>query len=133
MTAKPRDYEVGWGKPPKSSQFGKGQSGNPKGRPKGAKNLKTDLEEELQQKIIVTERGRRKHVSKQRLMIKTLMAKGLAGDARSISVLLGLIARLSPTGEQVLPLDDLAAGDKVILKSYQERVRRQMKMEPNHD
>ena len=30
------DYEVGYGRPPKSGQFKKGQSGNPKGRPRNA-------------------------------------------------------------------------------------------------
>ena len=33
----PRDYEVGYGKPPKEHRFKKGQSGNPRGRPKDAK------------------------------------------------------------------------------------------------
>ncbi len=34
----PRDYEIGYGKPPKHTRFKKGQCGNPKGRPKGARN-----------------------------------------------------------------------------------------------
>lgn len=36
------DYEVGYGKPPKHTQYKPGQSGNPDGRPKGSKNKRTE-------------------------------------------------------------------------------------------
>jgi len=42
-----RDYEVGYGKPPHHTRFVKGQSGNPRGRPRGAKNMKTLLNKAL--------------------------------------------------------------------------------------
>lgn len=41
------NYQVGYGKPPKHSRWKKGQSGNPRGRPKGTRGLKTDLHDEL--------------------------------------------------------------------------------------
>ena len=51
-------YEVGYRKPPKATQFKQGQSGNPHGRPKGTKNLKTDLIEELGEHITLSEGGK---------------------------------------------------------------------------
>jgi hypothetical protein len=38
--SKPSDFEVGYGKPPKGTQFKKGQSGNPSGRSKKDKAFK---------------------------------------------------------------------------------------------
>ena len=72
-------YKVGYGKPPKTKQFKRGKSGNPKGRPKGSLNLATDLTTELSEHITVREDGRSRKVSKQRALIKSLMAKALQG------------------------------------------------------
>jgi len=62
-------YKVGYGKPPKASQFKRGKSGNPRGRPKGSLRLATDLAAELGEQITVREDGRSRRVSKQRALI----------------------------------------------------------------
>ena len=87
-------YRVGYGKPPKAKQFKRGRSGNPKGRPKGSLNLATDLTAELGEHITVREDGRPRKVSKQRALIKSLMAKALQGDVRATAALLALYARV---------------------------------------
>jgi hypothetical protein len=50
MDDQPRDYAVGYGKPPVETRFQKGQSGNPEGRPRGTKKLVTLLAEVLSQR-----------------------------------------------------------------------------------
>jgi len=88
------DYKVGYGKPPKSGQFKRGKSGNPKGRPKGSLKLATDLAAELNEQITVREDGKARRVSNQRALIKSLMAKALQGDVRANAAVLALYARV---------------------------------------
>jgi Family of unknown function (DUF5681) len=88
------NYKVGYGKPPRSSQFKRGKSGNPKGRPKGRMKLETDLSAELNEKITVREDGRPRRVSKQRALVKSLIAKALQGDVRASAAVLALYARV---------------------------------------
>ena len=116
------DYEVGYGKPPKHTQFKPGESGNPKGRPKGTKNLATDLSEELAEKIVVNEGGRQLKISKQRAMIKSLLAKALKGDTRAATVLLKLLidAEQATTRNEVA--ETLSEDDQAILARFAERI-----------
>jgi hypothetical protein len=88
------EYNVGYGKPPKSGQFKRGKSGNPKGRPKGILKLATDLAAELNEQITVREDGKPRRVSKQRALIKSLMSKALQGDVRANATVLALYARV---------------------------------------
>ena len=85
----------------------KGKSGNPSGRPKGSLNLATDVTAELGEFITVREDGRSRRVSKQRALIKSLMAKALQGDVRAMTSLLALYARVSTEA----PNDDNQAVD----------------------
>jgi hypothetical protein len=89
-------YEIGYRKPPKATRFKAGQSGNPKGRPRGSPNLATDLSAELGEQITIREGGQARQVSKQRALIKSLMAKALQGDVRATTALLALYARSIP-------------------------------------
>ncbi|MEO0750456.1 MAG: DUF5681 domain-containing protein [Pseudomonadota bacterium] len=90
MSEQDQDYDVGYGKPPKSGQFKKGQSGNPKGRPKGAKGLKASLKRELESSITVRERGREVKLSKAEVLAKGLMGDALKGDAKARTEVLRL-------------------------------------------
>lgn len=83
-----QDYEVGFGRPPKARQFRKGQSGNPRGRPRGAKNFSSIMQEELQQPVLVRENGKQKSMSKLRAIAKQLVNRAAAGDHRAIRTLI---------------------------------------------
>ena len=119
------DYEVGYGKPPKHTRFQPGQSGNPRGRPKGTKNLKTDLMEELGEKILVREGDHARQVSKQRALVKTLLTRALKGDVRAANLLLSMMMRLLDTGEGAPEeVEDLRPDELEVLQAYKERLTR---------
>jgi Family of unknown function (DUF5681) len=84
---------------------------------------KTDLTEELQERILLKEGGKPKQVSKQRAMLKSLMAKALHGDARAATLLVNLVARLVDQSEQDDPSTPLAADDAAILAAFEARIR----------
>ena len=81
------DYAVGYGRPPQHTRFAKGQSGNPRGRPAGSKNLVTLLARELDQPVQVVENGRRRNVSKREVMLTQLVNKSIAGDLRATKMI----------------------------------------------
>lgn len=116
------EHRVGYQKPPEHSRFKKGQSGNLKGRPRGTKNLKTDLREELRETIMVREGERTLRISKQRAIVKSLIAKTLKGDARAAAVLLSLISN-SDGFDNSADVDQPLGTDEIeLLKGIEQRL-----------
>jgi hypothetical protein len=116
------DYPVGYKKPPKSTQFQPGESGNPKGRPKGVKNLASDLAEELEQFVVVHEGSQTLKVTKQRAMLKSLFAKAMKGDVRASSALITLILGLEQSKLQKTSAESLAEDDLEILEAFKQKI-----------
>lgn len=85
------DYTVGFGKPPKHSRFKPGQSGNPKGRPKGSRSARTLLDRALSTPITITENGISRTVQHREALFKSLTAKALKGDMRSFALIIKLM------------------------------------------
>jgi hypothetical protein len=79
-------YEVGYGKPPKSTQFKKGRSGNPKGRPKKKHNAKQSFHEVFARKILATVDGKRQYIDGMEALFLHLRAKASAGDLKAIGL-----------------------------------------------
>ena len=122
-----RDYDVGWGKPPKATQFPKGQSGNPRGRKPGRQNLKTELLRELNQTVAMTVDGRRRKMSLQTVITKRLVADAAKGDAKARDQLLRLINQIEATPEARGPDPFAAAKDAEILARFRDELVNEIK------
>ena len=117
---------VGYGKPPRHGQFKPGKSGNPRGRPKGSKNLNTILHKELNTRVPVTENGRHKLISKGEAIVKQTVNKAISGDHKAAQMVLNE-ARQSE--DQILAGSGRAADipvapeDQLVIDSIVRRIR----------
>ena len=98
----PCDYEVGYGKPPHHTRFKKGQSGNPRGRPSGSKNLATVLSEALNELVIVAENGGRRKITKRQAIITQLVNQSAKADWRATKILLDILQAIESRSEPAL-------------------------------
>lgn len=118
------DNDGGYGRPPKHAQFKKGQSGNPRGRPKGATSFKADLAAELQEKLALTENGRERKITKQRAFIKTLTAAAIKKDIRAVNALLACMKYFG-VGEEERITENVDVEDLDLLETYLNQQRKQ--------
>ena len=98
LSSKPESpYPVGYAQPPKHTQFPKGVSGNPGGRPKGSRYLNVILSEELDQSIIITEGGKTLEMTKQEVFVKSLINKAASGHPKAQELLFKEMRRAEET------------------------------------
>ncbi len=121
----PGEYEVGYGRPPLASRFQPGRSGNPKGRPKGAKNLTTLTREKLDAKVSVREGGREKRMSKGEIGVTKLVNRfAETGDPKLFLALMKL-QEMGASGQgkalgatDAKTADDQSTRDEAILRWF---------------
>jgi hypothetical protein len=111
-------YAVGYGRPPKATRFKKGESGNPKGRPKGSRPVGAVLQEILEQRIAVTENGRTRRIPALEVMLRRLANDAMRNDVAALKTILTLVDRYSDASESQIKLDDLLEEDRAILANF---------------
>jgi len=117
-TPKP-DYEVGYCRPPKETQFKKGQSPNPTGRKRKPKSVQVQMQEVLAQKIPITEGGKIKRLPRQQVILLNLANKAAKGDLKAAAFVFNLLcspehADTDTIDQASLSPDDQAMFDKVL-------------------
>jgi hypothetical protein len=117
------DEKPGYKRPPKAKQFKAGTSGNPRGRPKGSRNLKTDLSKLLNKRITVREDGEVRKISRQEAILLGLFSQALRGDAKATSSILAMCMKFDPPSEMRKQTDDgeLSEADQEIIDDYLRR------------
>lgn len=115
------DYEVGYGKPPRHSRYKPGQSGNPKGRPRGALSLNTIVRKRMHEIVsLKTARGISRVPRIEGLFMKAMEVGG-RGEIRALERLFAMYVAAFPepaeASEPVGPVDPglVSDADKAIL------------------
>jgi hypothetical protein len=117
------DTAVGYGRPPKATQFKKGQSGNPKGRPKGSRPVGAVLQEILGQRIAVTENGRTRRLPALEVMLRRLANDAMRSEPVALKLILSLFDRYGDSPEAGIRFDEVLAEDKAILANFLKETR----------
>jgi Family of unknown function (DUF5681) len=116
-------YEIGYQKPPKHTQFAKGCSGNPRGRPKGSKNVFSVVQKAAQEKITVTQNGKVRKITKIEASAVQLSNKAASGDPRATREIL-LWNRLAEEAQKSdQPPETVSDADKTLMTSMMRRIR----------
>lgn len=123
-------YVVGYKKPPVSTRFKSGESGNAKGRPRGAKNFDTVIAKELSARVEITENGKRRSITKREAIGKQLVNKAASGDPKFVPILFSEARRIEDKQETKAAASALEAPeDALVMESLLVRLKTRLTSE----
>jgi hypothetical protein len=118
------EQKIGRGNPPKHTQFRKGTTGNPKGRPKGSKNLSTYLMEAARDHVTATVGGRTRKISKIQATAMQLATKAAGGDQAAIGKFLDWMDEIESRAAAAKPAQfPLSTPDVEVIRAIYERMK----------
>jgi len=116
--------KVGYGKPPRETKFKKGRSGNPRGRPKGSRNLASLLGQTLDERVTVTENGRKHAITKLAAAVKQLVNGAAAGDPKRMQQLFTLTQWVEGRAEALAPpTEPITEADRQVIAAIYQRLK----------
>jgi len=129
-----RTKRVGYCDPPEHTRFKRGQSGNPRGRPKGTLNMATVLARTLREKVVINENGRRKTVSKLEAAIKQVTNKAASGELKALQLLAGLVRSAEERAiKAAIPISSLDEADEKVVLGILKRLNATNKKDKKDD
>jgi hypothetical protein len=111
--------KVGYGVPPQAHQFRPGQSGNPKGRPKGSQNTDTIIREILDRKVEVRVGGILRKISVRQAILTRFAEDALKGNPKSAAFLFN---RYDASSSEEKDAEVISQDDQAIINAFTERL-----------
>ncbi len=123
LESKPPGFEVGYGRPPLHSRFKPGKSGNPKGRAKQSRNMRTIVQQVLNEDMQIREGGRLRRMPAMEALVRTTLTRSFKGDPKALVSLIVLLKQSGYGTDRDEPAADLlsAADYEAILVDYRAR------------
>ncbi|MGH6877447.1 MAG: DUF5681 domain-containing protein [Rhizomicrobium sp.] len=115
---------VGYGRPPKNHCWKKGQSGNPKGRPPGHRNLSSALTAILHERVSLAVAGEEREMTRLEAVTRRLVDEAVDGDPRLMQQLLAEIHKNEAQADRDASGQPLGEVDREVLEALYVRLRR---------
>ncbi len=116
-------YAIGYRRPPVHTRFKPGRSGNRKGRPKRQRNVRTVVEETLNQRITIRDGNGTRSLTKLDGVVLTVINGALKGEPKALTAFITLVRSLGMTGEapEASNSEPLTGNDDALLADFLQR------------